>query len=334
MLNMEFANPGYLWLLLLVPLLALWYYLKDRDPRHSLRFASFQLFGEGAEGGAVYGASWYRHAPIVLRLLALALLVMALARPQDYSSERESTTEGIDIVLSMDVSGSMLAKDFEPNRIEAAKKLGIQFISGRRSDRMGLVIFAGESFTMCPLTIDHATLINQFNSVESGMLEDGTAIGSGLAMAVKRLMASDARSRVVILLTDGENNTGEVSPRTAAEIAATYGVRVYVIGIGTEGQALYPVQTPYGMRYEKVEVHIDEPLMRELAHMTGGEYFRATDNASLEAVYERIDQLEKSKIHVDEYVRKDEAFMPFALLALLLLLLDLGVRGLLLRVLP
>ena len=237
-------------------------------------------------------------------------------------------------MISLDVSGSMLARDFKPDRIEAAKKIGIQFISGRPSDRMGLVIFAAEAFTMCPLTLDHATLINQFNSVEMGMLEDGTAIGAGLAMAVNRLIHSDAVSRVVILLTDGMNNAGEIAPYTAAEIAKAYGIRVYVVGVGTKGMAPYPVQTPFGVRYQDVEVQIDEPLMREVAQLTGGEYFRATDNKSLEAVYAEIDQLEKSKIHVDEYTHRSEEYWLWALCALLLLAVEALVRYVGLRVLP
>lgn len=328
--SMEFANPYYLYGLLLVPLLGAWYWWQDRNRRNAMTYSAVSLLGARSEWGMV----WQRHLPMLFRLVGVALLVVALARPQEFSQESSSTTEGIDIMFSLDVSSSMLARDFTPDRIEAAKELGIKFISGRQSDRMGLVIFAGEAFTMCPLTIDHATLINQFNDVEPNMLEDGTAIGSGLAMAVQRLVGSDATSRVVILMTDGVNNSGEIAPYTAAEIAKTYGIRVYVIGIGTEGEAPYPVQTPMGIRYQPMKVHIDEPLMEKIAGLTGGEYFRATDNSSLEEVYARIDALEKSKIHVDKFMHKDEAFMLWALLALLCFAIDVLLRESVLRLLP
>lgn len=328
--GIEFYNPRYFWLLLLVPIMVGWEIWRDRDRRNSLQFPGFALLNFKRSRVR----AWSRFIPLALRSLAVVFLVVALARPQSFSKGEETTTEGIDIMISLDVSGSMLARDFKPDRIEAAKKIGIQFISGRPSDRMGLVIFAAEAFTMCPLTLDHATLINQFNSVEMGMLEDGTAIGAGLAMAVNRLIHSDAVSRVVILLTDGMNNAGEIAPYTAAEIAKAYGIRVYVVGVGTKGMAPYPVQTPFGVRYQDVEVQIDEPLMREVAQLTGGEYFRATDNKSLEAVYAEIDQLEKSKIHVDEYTHRSEEYWLCALCALLLLAVEALVRYVGLRVLP
>lgn len=313
--GVEFAHGYLLWLLLLVPVLLVWWLYRDRDRRDGLRFSSLSLFG----GRRL--VTWRvvaRYVPMVLFLLGLSALIVALARPQRQSVGSTSTTLGIDMVISLDVSGSMLARDFDPDRLEAAKRIGINFVSGRSSDRMGLVIFAGEAYTMCPLTTDLSTLINQFNAVEMGVLEDGTAIGSGLAMAVARLQASDAVSRVVILLTDGVNNSGEIAPYTAAEIAAVYGIRVYVVGIGSEGTAPYPIQTPLGIRYQQVPVEIDEPLMREIATLTGGRYFRATDNKALEQIYAEIDQLERSQIQVDQYTQRHEAFAPYLLAGLLL----------------
>ena len=327
--DVEFANPLYLHLLWSIPLLLAWYIWQERDPKRLVLFPSFMALPKGA--------SWrtpMRHIPFALRLLALAFLTIALARPQSFSKEQTSTTEGIDIMLSLDVSSSMLARDFDPDRIEAAKRIGIQFISGRPSDRMGLVIFANEAFTMCPLTLDHASLINQFNAVEMDMLEDGTAIGSGLAMAVNSLLSSDAVSRVVILLTDGVNNSGEIAPYTAAEIAQTYGIRVYVVGIGSMGTAPYPVQTPFGIRYQQVDVQIDEALMQQVAQLTGGEYFRATDNKTLEEIYQKIDSLEKSKISVDEYLHKSEEYLLWGVLALACCALEFLFRSLSLRLLP
>lgn len=329
MWDLEFANPLYLHLLWTIPVLVGWYIWRERDARHVVVFPSFMALPPQRSLGV-----WMRHIPFLLRLLLILFLSIALARPQRFSKEQTSTTEGIDIMLSLDVSSSMLARDFDPDRIEAAKRIGIQFISGRPSDRMGLVIFANEAFTMCPLTLDHASLINQFNAVEMDMLDDGTAIGSGLAMAVNRLLSSDAVSRVVILLTDGVNNSGEIAPYTAAEIAQTYGIRVYVVGIGSQGTAPYPVQTPFGIRYQQVEVQIDEALMRQVAQLTGGEYFRATDNKTLEEIYQKIDSLEKSKINVDEYLHKSEEYLFWALLALLVCGLEVLFRALVLRQLP
>ena len=329
MWNIEFANPIYFQLFWLFPLLIGWYVWQERDRRNVLLFPSFAELPKAAAG-----AAWLRHLPPILRLLALSALIVALARPQSFSKEQTSTTEGIDIMMALDVSTSMLARDFNPDRIEAAKRIGSQFISGRPSDRMGLVIFAAEAFTMCPLTLDHASLINQFNEVRMDMLNDGTAIGSGLAMAVSRLRNSDAVSRVVILLTDGVNNCGEIAPYTAAEIAQTYGIRVYVIGIGSEGTAPYPFQTPYGVRFQQVDVQIDEELMQQVAQLTGGEYFRATNNAALEEIYEKIDALEKSKINIDEYLHKSEEFLLWGLLVLCFVGLEIVFRTLILRQLP
>lgn len=272
-----------------------------------------------------------RHIPFALRLLALAALIAAVARPRSSSTFQQVDTEGIDIVLAMDISTSMLARDFVPDRIGAAKDIAIQFIAERPSDRIGLVVFAGESFTQSPLTTDRATLINLMKEVECGLIEDGTAIGNGLATAVSRLKDSDAPSRVVILLTDGVNNRGEITPQMAAEIAQTYGVRVYTIGVGKRGQAPYPVVTPFGVQVTQVAVEIDEDLLRQLAEQTGGTYFRATDNTKLREIYAQINEMEKSRTTVDSFPIYEEYFMKFAWIALAALLLEVITRFMLAR---
>jgi Ca-activated chloride channel family protein len=286
----------------------------------------------GVKQAASPRTAYFTHIPVVLRTLAIALLIVAIARPQSSSSWQDVTTEGIDIVLCLDISGSMLAEDFKPNRLEASKKVAMNFMKGRPNDRVGLVIFSAESFTQCPLTTDHSILLNLFQDVKTGMLEDGTAIGLGLATSVQRLKDSEAVSKVVILLTDGDNNSGSIAPITAAEIAKEFGVRVYTIGVGTRGSAPFPFTDPFGRTvYQDVEVRINEALLKEMAEMTDGKYFRATDNAALEAVYAEIDQMERSKIDVTEYRKRKEEFMPFALLALLLVLGEVLVRQTFLR---
>lgn len=293
-----------------------------------LRYSSLA----GVKQAASPRTAYYTHIPVVLRTLALALLIVAIARPQSSSSWQDVTTEGIDIVLCLDISGSMLAEDFKPNRLEASKKVAMNFMKGRPNDRVGLVIFSAESFTQCPLTTDHSILLNLFQDVKTGMLEDGTAIGLGLATSVQRLKDSEAVSKVVILLTDGDNNSGSIAPITAAEIAKEFGVRVYTIGVGTRGSAPFPFTDPFGRTvYQDVEVRINEALLKEMAEMTDGKYFRATDNAALEAVYAEIDQMERSKIDVTEYRKRKEEFMPFAALALLLVLAEVLVRQSVLR---
>lgn len=272
-----------------------------------------------------------RHSGIVLRCLALAALIVAIARPQSSLSWQNSTTEGIDIIIASDISGSMLAEDFKPNRMEAGKNIAIDFIKNRPNDRIGLVIFSGESFTQCPLTIDHDVLINLFKDIKNGMIDDGTAIGMGLATAVNRLKESEAKSKIVILLTDGSNNTGSIPPITAAEIAKQFGIRVYTVGLGTKGMAPYPVQTPMGIQYQNVPVDVDEGTLTKIANITGGKYFRATDNATLRNIYEQIDKLEKAKIDVTQYHKKTELFYPFALVCLLFLLLEFVLRNTLLK---
>jgi Ca-activated chloride channel family protein len=269
-----------------------------------------------------------------LRSLAFALLVVVLARPQSVDSWRNTTTEGIDIVLALDISTSMLAEDLKPNRLEAAKSIASSFIAGRDNDNIGLVVFAAESFTQCPLTTDHAVLMNLFGSIQSGMIEDGTAIGLGLANAVSRIKESQAKSKVIILLTDGTNNRGEIDPITAAELAKTFGIRVYTIGVGTIGKAPYPFRTANGVVYQNIDVVIDEEPLKQIAGMTGGVYFRATDNTKLQGIYQEIDQLEKTKIEVQEYSKREEEYRPFALWALFLLVLEFSLRLFVLRSLP
>ena len=285
-----------------------------------------------------YRPSWFkralRHVPFVLRIAALALLIVAIARPRDSKNFEKIDTEGIDIVLDMDVSTSMLARDFKPDRIGAAKDIAIEFIASRPTDRIGIVVFAGESYTQCPVTTDRITLINMMKEVQTGLIEDGTAIGNGLATAVARLKDSDAKSRVVILLTDGVNNRGEIAPETAAEIAKTYGIRVYTIGVGAKGEAPYPVQTPWGVQVQNMQVEIDEALLQKIAETTGGKYFRATDNTKLMEIYGEINKMEKNRTTVDSFPVYSERFMLFALLALAALLLELFFKYVVIKRLP
>jgi Ca-activated chloride channel family protein len=275
-----------------------------------------------------------RHVLFSFRVIAIALLVMALARPQSTKNWKDVTTEGIDIVLALDISSSMLAKDFNPNRLEASKSIAKEFIKDRPNDRIGLVVFSGESFTQCPLTTDHSVLINLFEEIESGMVKDGTAIGMGLATAVNRLKDSDTESKVVILLTDGVNNMGSIAPATAAEIATTFDIRVYTIGVGSQGKAPYPINTPYGVRYKDMEVEIDEEVLQQIATGTNGEYFRATNNQKLKSIYQQIDEMEKSRIEVKKYSEKSEEYLGFALIAGILLLLEVLAKSTIMRGIP
>ena len=269
---MIFANPHYLYLLLLLIPLIVWYVLRMRKKQASLQVSSMQAFNTPK---ATTWKVYLRHLPFVLRMVAVALIIVILARPQSTNSWENRNTEGIDIMLAIDISGSMLAEDLKPNRLEAAKNVAASFINGRPNDNIGLVVFAGESFTQCPLTTDHAILLNLFKDIQMGMIEDGTAIGLGLANAVSRIKDSQAKSRVIILLTDGSNNRGEIAPVTAAEIAHTFGVRVYTIGVGTRGEAPYPFPTPFGgVQYRNIPVDIDEPTLQQIASVTGGQYSR------------------------------------------------------------
>ncbi|HCC71305.1 MAG TPA: aerotolerance regulator BatA [Bacteroidales bacterium] len=324
---MSFANPIYLWLLLLIPAFIAFYIFRQHKTAPAFTFSSINKFGEKSNSVRIF----LRHILFAFRMIIIALLIIIIARPQSTDYWEDVSTEGIDIVLAMDISSSMLARDFKPDRLEASKNVATEFISGRPYDRMGLVIFSGESFTQCPLTTDHAVMINLMREMQSGMIEDGTAIGLGLATAVNRIKDSDAKSKVIILLTDGVNNRGEIAPVTAAEIAKTLGIRVYTIGVGSRGMAPYPVQTVAGLRYRNMQVEIDEKVLQKIADMTGGQYFRATDNESLNKIYEEIDTMEKSKINVQEFSRKREEYMPLAIILSAFLLIEMLLRYTVLR---
>lgn len=328
---MFFEYPHLLWLLVIPALLIVHYiYLELCGRRPHLRVSDIRYWKAG--GNSVL--SYLRHAPMLLRTVALSMIIIAIARPRSSSKMDKIDTEGIDIVLAMDVSTSMLARDFTPDRISAAKDIAIEFISRRPSDRIGIVVFAGESYTQCPLTTDRATLINLMKEIQTGLIEDGTAIGNGLATAVARMQGSDAKSRVVILLTDGVNNRGEITPHTAADIAKTYGIRVYTIGVGANGTAPYPVITPWGVQMQDVEVEIDEDLLKGIAETTGGRYFRATDNTKLSEIYSEINKMEKARTTIDSFPVYKELFMDFALVALICLLLEVVFNAFILKRLP
>ncbi len=328
--GISFAYPWVLYFLIVIPLMLVWYWMKGRKKQPSITYSSLSIFRNIA-------FSWrerFRHIPIILRVLAIALLIIALARPQNFSSGENIYTEGIDIAMVLDISGSMLAEDLKPNRIEAAKDVIDNFIKGRTSDRIGLVIFARDSFTQCPLTVDYSVLRNLLSQVKSGMIEDGTAIGNAIANGVNRLKNSKAKSKVIILLTDGVNNSGEVDPVFAAQIAKTFGIRVYTIGVGTKGEAPYPVQTPFGTRYQMIPVEIDESVLQQISNITGGEYFRATDNKTLADIYDKIDKLEKSKVEITSYRNAKELFYGWLGAGLFLLVLEVGLSKSVFRKLP
>ena len=330
MFGYEFANPKYFLILVLLVPMILWYVFREKRSHADLQFSSLKAFMGLKHAGRV----WLRHVLFALKVLAIVFLVTALARPQSSNSWQTYTSEGIDIMLALDISGSMLARDFSPDRLEAAKDVATKFILERPQDKIGLVVFAGESFTQCPLTTDQAVLVNLMRDVHSGMIEDGTAIGLGLANAVNRLKDSPGKSKVVILLTDGVNNRGMIAPVTAAELAKTYGIRVYTIGVGTYGEAPYPVQTPFGVQLQNVTVEIDESVLKQIAATTGGQYFRATDNDKLKQIYQEIDQLEKSKIEVKHFSKKQEQYFWFALIGMLLLIAEGILRYTVLRKIP
>ena len=328
---MFFEYPALLWLLVVPVLMAAHYiYMERAGRRPHMRVSTAVPW----LAGGLSLMSVVRHIPMVLRLFALVMIVIALARPRSSEELSKIDTEGIDIALAMDVSTSMLARDLTPDRISASKDIAIEFISQRPSDRMGIVVFAGESFTQCPLTTDRATLINLMKEVQTGVIEDGTAIGNGLATAVARLKDSDAKSRVVILLTDGVNNSGEVSPQMAAEIAKTYGIRVYTIGVGKEGEAPYPVMTPWGVQVQNMKVEIDEALLKEIAESTGGRYFRATDNTKLAEIYGEINKMEKARTTVDSFPVYEELFGRYLVWALLAIMMGMLINWFVIRRLP
>jgi Ca-activated chloride channel family protein len=317
-----FARPYFFLLLAVIPVLIAfyWYYNNRNTP---------EIGVSGSDGFAGANKTFrqrIRHLPFVLRMLTVALIIIILARPQTSFDRSDFKVEGIDMLLAMDISGSMLAEDFKPNRLDASKEVAMNFIDGRPNDRIGLVIFSSEAFMQCPLTIDHTRLKSLFSSVKSGVIADGTAIGDGLGLSVYHIRKSEAISKVVILLTDGINNTGSMDPMTAAEIAKKFGVRVYTIGVGTKGMAPYPFQTNYGIQYQNIEVQIDEDLLRNIAQTTGGEYFRATDKQKLDEIYKQIDRLEKSKIDVTKFTKKKEEYLVFALLAAGFFLLEILLK--------
>ncbi|MGB0429056.1 MAG: vWA domain-containing protein [Bacteroidia bacterium] len=329
--EIEFANPWAFWLLLLLPAYwtYYWFTIKNRYPQ--ITFSSLQPIRHVKRSISEYIV----HLPIAIRSFAIALIIIALARPQTSLSKQEVSTEGIDIVLAIDISSSMLAQDFEPNRLKAASNVAMEFINGRPNDRIGLVVFAGESFTQCPITTDHKVVLEALEKLESGLVEDGTAIGMGLATAADRLKDSKSKSKVVILLTDGENNKGIIDPKTAAEIAASLKMRVYTIGVGTEGVAPYPVKNRFGQTtLQNVKVNIDEELLEYIANLTGVSYYRATNENKLNDIFEEIDRLEKSRIQVASFKRYSEEFYPLAIAALVLLVIEQLVNLLVIKRIP
>ena len=317
----RFANPEFLWLLLVVPAIGYYLWWRRKKLTVTLQFSSLQVF----KNIPLTLRERLRVVPLGLRLLAAAIFIIAFARPQSVSDKQNISTEGIDIVLELDLSGSMLAEDFNPNRIEAAKQVASEFIDGRTNDRIGLVVFSAESFTQCPLTTDYPVLKNLLREVKNGMIADGTAIGLAIANGVNRLKDSKAKSKVMILLTDGVNNRGEIDPITAARIAATYNIRIYTVGVGAQGEAPYPVQTPFGIRRQMISVDLDEKGLTQVAEMTGGKYFRATDNRTLKAIYKEIDQLEKTKIEVTAYKRYSELYGGWLIAGLLAMFVEVGL---------
>jgi Ca-activated chloride channel family protein len=328
--DITFAYPWILYFLILIPFMLFWYWWRGKFSQPTLNYPSLNVFSD-------LPSTWkekLKDLPVILRVLAVGLLIVALARPQNFSSGENIYTEGIDISMVLDISGSMLAEDFKPNRLEAAKDVIDDFVRDRISDRIGLVIFSREAFTQCPLTIDYSVLRNLLKEIKTGMIEDGTAIGNGIANGVNRLKESKAKSKVIILLTDGVNNAGEIDPRSAAKIAQDYDIRIYTIGVGTRGEAPYPIQTPFGIRYQMVPVEIDEPLMKEIAETSGGMYFRATNNQTLKEIYSQIDKMEKTKVEITSYRNAKELFYGWLGGGLIFLLLELGLSKTIFRKLP
>ena len=324
MSDITFVHPWVLLGLVAVPPMILWWIWRYRKQDAAVQHSNIAVF-DGVERSMRVRLRWL---PYALRMVAVAAMVVALARPQSSLSRQEMTVEGIDIVMAMDISGSMLAEDFRPNRLEAAKKVAADFIEGRKNDRMGLVVFAGQAFTQVPLTVDHHVLLQQLGDVKSGVVRDGTALGDGLATAINRIKDSEAKSKVIILLTDGVNNQGSVDPMSAAEIAKLYGIRLYTIGVGSLGKAPYPFRDQMGrVHYQNIDVEIDEPLMRQMAEATDdGRYFRATNKQALQEIFSQIDEMEKSKIDVTQYAQTKDEQAPWLWLAFLALALELLLR--------
>jgi Ca-activated chloride channel family protein len=328
--GITFAYPWVLYFLLIIPLMVTWHILRGMKGQSSVKYSSLNIFKDVPSTLR----ERLRHIPFAVRLIAIGLLIIALARPQSFTSGENVTTEGIDIAMVLDISGSMLAEDLKPNRLDAAKNVIDDFVEGRTSDRIGLVIFSREAFTQCPLTIDYNVLRNLLLDIRSGMIEDGTAIGNAIANGVNRLKNSDAKSRIIILLTDGINNSGEVDPISAAEIAKAFGIRIYTIGVGTRGEAPYPVQTPFGTRYQMVPVEIDEAVLQKISGITDGQYFRATNNRALRDIYDKIDKLEKTKIEITSYKNASEKYHSWLWGGLILLLVELSLSKTIFRKLP
>mgnify|MGYP002541412210 CR=1 FL=1 len=332
---MIFANIEYLFLLLLLIPYIVWYILKRKKSEATLQVSDTRVYAHAPKSYKLY----LLHAPFILRIIAIAMIIIVLARPQTTNNWQNTEVEGIDIMLVMDVSTSMLAEDLKPNRLEAAKEVASEFINGRPNDNIGLTIFAGESFTQCPLTVDHSVLLNLFNNIscdiaQRGLIQDGTAIGMGIANAVTRLKDSKAKSKVIILLTDGTNNMGDISPLTAAEIAKSFGIRIYTIGVGTNGMAPYPYPTVAGIQYVQMPVEIDESTLTQIAGTANGNYFRATSNSKLKEVYHEIDKLEKTKLNVKEYSKKQEEYQWFAFVAFICILIEVLLRNSILKKIP
>lgn len=324
MSSFEFASPYFLFGLIIIPILIIWYIFRCNKQQAYVRFSDTGFFNKLPKSWR----SYLRHIVFILKIAALSLFIIALARPQSSSKNKKVNIEGIDIVLAMDISSSMLACDLKPDRLEASKAVASNFVEGRPGDRMGLIVFSGETFTQVPLTTDHTMMLNMLKDMKCGMLEDGTAIGDGLASAVNRLKDSEAISKVVILLTDGDNNAGSITPATAAEMAKLFGIRVYTIGAGTRGMAPYPVQTPFGgIQYQQVPVKINETLLQQIADETGGKYFRAESKESLQKIYDEIDKMERSKIEVNEFQRLHEEFYPLVIWGLILLVISFLLKN-------
>jgi Ca-activated chloride channel family protein len=316
------AKPWFLLLLVIVPAMVVWYILKRNTTTTSIGYSDIS----GMQKVRPTFRLRMMHLPLMLRMLIMCVLIFILARPQKSFDKSDFKVEGIDILMALDISGSMLSEDFKPNRIEAAKEVAMQFIDGRPNDRIGLVIFSAEAFMQCPLTIDHKVLKSFFAEVKSGMITDGTAIGDGLGLSIAHIKKSTAVSKVIILLTDGINNTGSLDPLTAAEIAKKFGIRVYTIGVGTIGKAPYPFQTAFGIQYQNIDVQIDENLLKQVAEATGGKYFRATNKQKLDEIYKQIDKLEKSKIDVTKYNNRHDEYFIYMLIAIGLLLIEILLR--------
>lgn len=327
---MVFANIEYLFLLLLLIPYIVWYIMRRKKYEATLQISDARVYAHTPKSFRIY----LLHAPFVLRLAALVMIILVLARPQSTNSWQNSEIEGIDIMLAIDISGSMMAEDLKPNRLEASKDVAAEFINGRPTDNIGITLFAGESFTQCPLTTDHSVLLNFVHNIQTGIIEDGTAVGMGIANAVTRLKDSKAKSKVIILLTDGTNNRGDISPLTAAEIAKSFGIRIYTIGVGTNGTAPFPYPTAMGVQYVNMPVEIDEKALTQIAHITEGNYFRATSNSKLKEVYQEIDKLEKTKLNVKEYSKRQEEYRLFALIAFLCVLLEVLLRNSILKKIP